>query len=107
MKESKKIIQDPKYHIQKINWGAWFDWGYFKCRAYKKGTMHLEFKDEKLWASFNARVAKLRGYPLPEQKAQTTYQKRHNGHKEPVRPQSKKAPYKPVILATIKVPTMG
>jgi predicted rRNA methylase YqxC with S4 and FtsJ domains len=84
----------PGTEIQhnEIVFGKWFDWGYFKARAYKKGTMHFEFKDEKVWGMFNQRVAKLKGYPLYE-------------HKETSKPNysPKKQPVKPVILATIRI----
>lgn len=49
-----------------LAWGGWFDWGFFRCRAYKKGTMHFEFKDEKVWMLFNQEVAKQRGWCLPK-----------------------------------------
>lgn len=49
-----------------LAWGGWFDWGFFRCRAYKKGTMHFEFKDEKVWMMFNQEVAKERGWILPK-----------------------------------------
>lgn len=49
-----------------LAWGGWFDWGFFRCRAYKKGTMHFEFKDEKVWMMFNQEVAKERGWNLPK-----------------------------------------
>lgn len=52
--------------IDNIEFGKWFNWGYFKVRAYKKGTMHIEFLNEDLWAKFNQRIAKLKGYPLFE-----------------------------------------
>lgn len=78
-----------------IEWGQWFEWGYFKCRAYKKGTMHFEFLTEKVWGLFNQRVAKLKGYPLAERKTQTAYQAKQNGRKP--------EPKKPVILSTIKI----
>lgn len=95
----------PGSEIQhnEIEWGKWFNWGFFKCRAYKKGTMHFEFNDEDVWATFNQRVAKLKGYPLPEQqKKKTAYQERtHSFQKkgEVKKPVEKK---KPVILSTIK-----
>ena len=47
-------------------WGEKFNWGFFEVVAYKKGTGHFRFLDEKVWAMFNQRVAKLKGYPLPE-----------------------------------------
>jgi hypothetical protein len=83
-------------------WGQWFDAGFFKIRCYKKGTIHFEFKDEKVWATFNQRVAKLKGYPLPEKKAQTAYQDRQNGR---TKAQAAYQPMKqkPVILSTIQL----
>lgn len=47
-------------------WGTWFVWGFFKCIAYKKGTMHFEFLDEEVWFKFNYEVSKLRGWNLPK-----------------------------------------
>lgn len=46
--------------------GTWYDWGFFRFKAFKKGTIHFEFKDEKVWAMFNQRIAKIKGFPLPE-----------------------------------------
>lgn len=46
-------------------WGEWFDWGFFRCKGHKKGTMHFEFKDEDTWATFNQKIASIRGYQLP------------------------------------------
>jgi len=83
----------------KIEWGQWFDWGYFRVRCYKKGTMHLEFKSEDVWAMFNQRVAKLKGYPLPEQKTQTAYQRRQGGYKTEQPGPAKKA----TVISTIKI----
>jgi hypothetical protein len=51
-------------------YGEPFNWAFFKVRAYKKGTMHFEFIDEEIWAKFNQRVSKLKGYPLPEKTKQ-------------------------------------
>ena len=51
---------------QKPLWGEWFGWGFFKCRGYKKGTMHFEFVDEDVWFKFNYEVAKARGWNLPK-----------------------------------------
>ena len=47
-------------------WGKWFEWGFFRCRGYKKGTMHFEFLDEEVWYHFNYEVAKLKGWRLPK-----------------------------------------
>ena len=45
-------------------------WGFFRCKAYKKGTMHFEFLDEDVWYKFNYEVAKQRGWALPKKTAQ-------------------------------------
>lgn len=60
-----------KYIKHVTEWGQWNDWGYFKFRCYKKGTLHLEFKDDETWALFNQRVAKIKGYPLPSSTKKT------------------------------------
>ena len=47
-------------------WGQWYEWSFFRVRAYKKGTIHFEFLDDNVWATFNQRVSKIKGFPLPE-----------------------------------------
>ncbi|MEI6752330.1 MAG: DUF4942 domain-containing protein [Paludibacter sp.] len=47
-------------------WGQWVDWGFFRVRGYKKGTMHFEFIDERVWEMFNRRVAEIKGWRLPK-----------------------------------------
>lgn len=47
-------------------WGEWFNWGFFRCKAFKKGTMHFEFLDEDVWFKFNYEVAKMKGWALPK-----------------------------------------
>lgn len=47
-------------------WGKWVDWGFFRVRGYKKGTMHFEFIDEKVLEKFNRRVAEIKGWRLPK-----------------------------------------
>lgn len=37
---------------------GWHDSAFFRIKAFKKGTIHLEFKDEALWAKFNLVVNK-------------------------------------------------
>lgn len=56
-------------HHDKEAWGEWFNWGFFRCKAFKKGTMHFEFLDEDVWYKFNAEVAKQRGWALPRKAA--------------------------------------
>lgn len=33
-------------HYDREQWGVWFIWGFFRCKTYKKGTIHFEFLDE-------------------------------------------------------------
>ena len=46
-------------------YGEEYEWGFFKIRGFKKGTMHFTFRDEKLWYQFNTAVAKIKGWQLP------------------------------------------
>ena len=71
----------------KTPWGEWRDWvtceydkngnkigeyGFFRIRGYKKGTMHFEFLDENVWYKFNQSVASVKGWQLPKQHEQKT-----------------------------------
>ncbi|HZK93134.1 MAG TPA: DUF4942 domain-containing protein [Prolixibacteraceae bacterium] len=49
----------------KCQWGQWYEWGFFRIRGYKKGTMHFEFTNDKVWELFNRRVAEIKGWALP------------------------------------------
>lgn len=77
----QKGIECRQVTIQPI-YGEPFQWAYFTIKAYKKGTMHFEFTDEKVWIAFNQRVAKLKGYPLPE-KTNKTKQEQKTRHSPP------------------------
>ena len=37
---------------------GWYESAFFRVKAFKKGTVHLEFKDEALWTKFNITVNK-------------------------------------------------
>lgn len=52
----------------KLEWGQWHNWGFFRIRGYKKGTMHFEFQDDDVWMKFNIAVAKAKGWQLPKQR---------------------------------------
>jgi len=45
---------------------GWYDWGFFEMKGFYKGTMHLKFKDEQVWARLNRAYAKVKGFNLPE-----------------------------------------
>ena len=65
-----------------INWGSWIPMGhykrfndgrqpeyiagFFRIKGHKKGTMHFEFLDEKVWEMFNRKVAEIKGWRLPK-----------------------------------------
>lgn len=54
-----------EFNDKRVAWGEWVNVGqFFRCRVYKKGTAHFEFLSDEVWASFNARVAQLRGWRL-------------------------------------------
>lgn len=45
---------------------TWYDWEFFEFKVFKKSTMHLKFKDEKIWEKLNRAYAKIKGEVLPE-----------------------------------------
>lgn len=49
-----------------LEWGKWFEWGFFRCKGFKKGTMHFEFLDEDVWFKFNYECSKYKGWNLPK-----------------------------------------
>jgi len=57
---SNEQIQES-HMVQGIDFSEWFDWGFFKCIGFKKGTLHVKFKHEKVWELFNLRVANIKG----------------------------------------------
>lgn len=58
-----QVIQCDSLHKP---WGDWFNWGFFRCKGFKKGTMHFEFLDEDVWFKFNYECAKAKGWALPK-----------------------------------------
>ena len=65
-----EVVTDLDYFARcmKMEYGKWYDWGFFRIRGYKKGTMHFEFIDESLLDRFNYEVAKAKGWQLPKQR---------------------------------------
>ena len=61
-----KSVYQRKY-IQR-EFGKWYEWGFFRFKAFKKGTIHFEFLDENVWALFNQHISRIKGYPLFEHK---------------------------------------
>jgi predicted RNA methylase len=56
-------------------WGEWIEWGFFRIKGFKKGTMHFEFIDENIWERFNRKVAEIKGWNLPKS-TRKAYQKK-------------------------------
>ncbi len=50
----------------KMTWGQWYEWGFFRIKGHKKGTMHFEFVREEDWMKFNIEVARIKGWQLPK-----------------------------------------
>ena len=61
------LMKDPACGYDRLEPGVWQDWGFFRFKVFKKGTGHFEFRDLDDWARLNQRVAKIKGYVLPEQ----------------------------------------
>lgn len=72
------IACDRQREFVPAAWGAQYEWGFFRIRGFKKGTMHFEFIDEKVCEMFNRRVAEIKGWALP-QTSNTTKKQRKSG----------------------------
>ena len=85
----------------KATYGESVPWAFFKIKCFKKGTIHFEFKDRDVWATFNQRIAKIKGFPLFE-KAPDKRTERQKARAEAPRPnyQPKR---QPEILGTFKL----
>ena len=62
----KEAGRNAELVITDTSFGQWIEWGFFRIRGYKKGTMHFEFVDENVWMEFNRRVAKIKGWAIPQ-----------------------------------------
>ena len=66
-RDYEEVARPKKPEGDGLFWpGEWYEWGFFRFRPYKKGTVHFEFLDEEVWAAVNARYAKIKGQVLPE-----------------------------------------
>lgn len=54
------------YSSKRCSYGEWYEWRFFRIKAFKKGTIHFEFIDEDVWYKFNQTVASHRGWNLPQ-----------------------------------------
>jgi hypothetical protein len=68
---------------------------FFKLKFFKKGTLHLYFKDEKLWDEFNMRACLNKKWlPDQEAKAYTARKRKEAGN---VNPEPVKQEYQAVL----------
>ena len=95
--ERRFTINTVNSSINRNLYGEWYSSYFFKYKGFKNGNMHFEFVSEDVWAQFNQRIAKLKGYPLYEAKPQTDYQEKQTGRAkskewmQPKKGESKKA----------------
>lgn len=99
--ERVKELQDRGAHFDyKYSpipvYGQEFEWAYFTVKVFIKGTVHFTFKDEELWAKFNQRISKIKGFPLfegtkkdTEAKKQKVEEERRRQRPEPAAPASR------------------
>lgn len=88
-------------------YGKWFDWAYFRVKCFKVGTAHFEFKDKEIWARFNQRVAKIKGFPLYEKAPDKRTEKQKEKAKAQPRATAYSPKIKPTVLGTFKInPTL-
>ena len=45
---------------------TWYEWGFFEVKFFKKGTMHIKFKNENDWYLLNKAYGEIKGFSLPE-----------------------------------------
>jgi hypothetical protein len=60
-------VEKPVKGFDRLEPGAWYEWGFFDFKLYKKGTAHFRFRDLEDWAALNGRIGKIKGLTLPEQ----------------------------------------
>lgn len=52
--------------LEGLERGEWYEWSFFKIKAFNKGTMHLKFKDLKQWELLNRKYGEIKGFVIPE-----------------------------------------
>lgn len=62
----KEHLRPVEIKDNKLEWGKWADWTFFEIKPYKKGTLHIKFKSEDVWAIVNRAYGKIKGQVLPE-----------------------------------------
>ena len=52
-KANSEAEKQRDFYNYTLNFGAWYDSEFFRFKMFKKGTIHLEFKDKYLYEQFN------------------------------------------------------
>ena len=52
--------------FENLQSNTWYDWGFFEVKFFKKGTMHIKFKDLNDWYLLNKAYGELKGFTLTE-----------------------------------------
>lgn len=64
-------------------YGQWYDYPpFFRIKGFMKGTIHFEFKDEKVWEKFNREVAKIKGWALPKNSEETKRERKKTNKRD-------------------------
>ncbi len=64
--DSQLKIRDLFNDKKGLERGVWYDMSFFEIKCFKKGTVHLRFKDENDWYILNKAYGELKGFTLPE-----------------------------------------
>lgn len=65
-KKPNELVEYTSKELRSLHreYGVWHEFNHFRLKMFKKGTLHLEFKDEKVWIKFNQTAAKAKGFQL-------------------------------------------
>jgi len=76
----KKVEKYGRFEneAQYLEFGQWYDFNFFQIKGFKKGTVHVKFKDEDIWNRFNQIACKAKGFQLAS-KFTSDFRKRKAG----------------------------
>lgn len=64
----KGVKEEPENYSSKYiykEFGVWYEWAFFEIKVFKKGSLHVKFKNKEIWAMLNQAYAKSKGQVLP------------------------------------------
>lgn len=65
LSEDKILQYDQPHDCNQFETNKWYVSEFFEFKVFKKGTMHLKFRDKQLWYMLNYEYAKSKGFNLP------------------------------------------